>query len=183
MKSGHHTPTPRPLSAGISEFSPLNASHSTVDGCASPPAEMCGTHHLHAAMTTIRARFPSPAILTSITIWDTAPPPLPAGALANVSISVGRNATTTYCALLDPPPPSSDPASDPTWMPGFARKALLSGCSTPATFATIHIPRLATTDGPPAAIAVKICISRLDATAALRDGTLWLQEAPQPPPP
>jgi hypothetical protein len=96
-----------------------------------------------------------------------------------VSISVGRYATVTHCALLDPPPPSSDTAAaDLTWMPGFARKALISGCRTPATFAAIRIVRPSTTDGPPAAFAVKICISRLDAAAALRDGSLWLQEAP-----
>ncbi len=174
-------PTHPPLSAGISEFPPLNSSHTAVDGCTSPPAETCSTRHLRAASTTIRARFPSPVILTSVTIWDTAPapsPPRPAGALANVSISVGRDATVTNCFLLYPPPPSSDPATDPAWMPGFARKALISGCRTPATFVAIRIPRPVTTDGPPVAFAVKFCISRLDAAEALRDGILWLQEVP-----
>jgi hypothetical protein len=175
---GPEEPAFPPLSAGVSEFPPLNASHTAADGCASPPSETCSTHHLLAASTTVRARFSSPAILTSVAVWDTAPsPPLPAGSLANMSISVGRDATVTNCALHEPPPPSSDPASDPAWMPGFARKALLSGCRTPATFAAIRIVRPATA-GPPAAFAVKICISRLDAAATLRDGTLWLQEAP-----
>ncbi len=108
-------------------------------------------------------------------------PPRPAGALTNVSISVVRDATVTHCALIDPRrPPPTPPQTPPGWRtgPGFASKALLSGCRTPATLAAVRIVRPATTDGPPAALAVKICISRLGAAAALRDGTLWLQEAP-----
>jgi len=165
---------------GTSAFPPLNASHSAVDDCAPPPTETCCTRYLRAASNTLRARFPFPAILTSVTIWNTAPapsPPRPAGALANVSISVGRDATVpvTDCAIIDPPSPPSDPAIDPAWMSGFTRKALL--CLTAATFAAIRIPRPATA-WPPAALAVKVCVVRLDAAAALRDGALWLQEAP-----
>ncbi|MFK5284213.1 hypothetical protein ACI3PL_32005, partial [Lacticaseibacillus paracasei] len=74
------------------------------------------------------------------------------------------------------PPASSDPATDPAWMPGFARKVLV--CGTAATFAVIRIPRPAAAAGPPAALAVKICTARLGAAAALRDGALWLQQAP-----
>ncbi len=177
--------TSPPLVAGSSTSNPQNDSHAVLDGCALPPTETCGTRHLRASSTNLHARFPFPAIINSITIWDITPAPFPprtTDPLANVSISVGHDATVTDCAIIDPvlPSASATAAADAALMLGFARKALL--CSSAGTFATIRVPRApsnTTGDSLLTTFAIKICITRLDAAAALREGTLWLPEVPQ----
>lgn len=147
---------------------------------------MCSTHRLSDSSTKLRARFASPSILTSVAIWDTVPspapapsgasPPCPTDHFANVSISVGHDVTVTNCPIFVPLP-SSYVATEATWIQGFTRKAFI--CGTAATFATIRLPQAVSTttcSRPPSAWAVKICITRLDAAAFLREGALWLQE-------
>ena len=149
---------------------------------------MCSTHLLSDSSTKLRARFASPSILTSVAIWNTVPSPAPApsGAslpcptehFANVSIGVGHDVTVTNCPIFVPLPSSYVAATEATWIQGFTRKAFI--CGTAATFATIRLPQAVSTttcSRPPSAWAVKICITRLDAAAFLREGALWLQEA------